>query len=208
MITGTQSDPRPPPPPAAAFDVVALAASAGGLKALSEVLSAIPADFPAALVLVQHLDREHRSMLAQILARKTSLVVKEAEEGDVLRPGRVFTAPPDQHLLLKSDGTLCLSHAELVHFVRPSADLLFESVAASCKARAIAVVLSGMGSDGAMGVKAIKHMGGLVIVQDAGTAEFRGMPSAALATGQVDLVLPLEAIGPTLVRVVQEGWTP
>jgi two-component system, chemotaxis family, protein-glutamate methylesterase/glutaminase len=207
MTTGTQSDARPPPAPAAAFDVVALAASAGGLKALSEVLSAIPANFPAALVVVQHLDREHRSMLAQILARRTSLVVKEAQEGDPLRPGSVFIAPPDQHLLLKSDGILCLSHAELVHFVRPSADLLFESVAASCKARAIAVVLSGMGSDGAMGVKAIKQMGGLVIVQDAKTAEFGGMPSAALATGQVDLVLPLEAIGTTLVTLVQEGST-
>jgi len=203
----TQPDARPPPDPATAFDVVALAASAGGLRALSEVLSAVPANFPAGIVVVQHLDREHRSMLAQILARRTSLAVKQAEEGDVLRPGTVFIAPPDQHLLLKSDGTLCLSHAELVHFVRPSADLLFESVAASYKARTLGVVLSGMGSDGAMGVKAIKQMGGLVIVQDAKTAEFGGMPSAALATGQVDLVLPLEAIGTTLVTLVQEGWT-
>src|SRR5262249_22783628 len=140
--------------PVAAFDMVALAASAGGLAALSQVLSALPADFPAAIVVVQHLDRQHRSHLASILSRCTSLTVKDAKEGERVRPGVVYIAPPDQHLLARADRTLSLSHAELVHFVRPSADLLFESVAASYKERAIAVVLTGMGSDGAMGVRA------------------------------------------------------
>jgi two-component system, chemotaxis family, protein-glutamate methylesterase/glutaminase len=187
---------------AAAFDVVALAASAGGLTALSTLLAALPAGFPAAVVLVQHLDPRHRSLMAEILSRRTSLPVKQAEEGDHLRPGMVFIAPPNRHLLVNPDGSLSLSQSELVHFVRPSADLLFESVAASHKGRAIAVVLTGSGSDGAMGVRAIKKMGGTVIVQDEKTAEFFGMPGAAIQTGQADFILPLNEIGPALVTLV------
>ena len=156
----------------AAFDIVALAASAGGLRALSQILAVLPADFLAAIVVVQHLDPRHRSLMADILSRRTTLKVKEAQEGAQLSPGTAYIAPANRHLLVNPDGTLSLSQSELVHFVRPSADLLFESVAASYKERAIAVVLSGSGSDGAMGVKAIKKMGGTVIVQDEKSSEF------------------------------------
>ena len=186
---------------ASAFDVVALAASAGGLNALTHVLAALPADFPAALVVVQHLDRRHRSVMADILARKCRLPVKEAVEGEYLQAGRAYIAPPDRHLLVNGDHSLSLTQTELVHFVRPSADLLFESAAASYKERAIAVVLSGSGQDGAMGVKAIKKMGGTVIVQDAKNAEFTGMPEAAQATGKADFVLPLDDIAPALTQL-------
>src|SRR5205085_1883898 len=154
------------PPAGAAFDVVAMAASAGGLTALSRILSTLPANFPAAIVVVQHLARGHRSWMAEILGRRTHLQVKEAQEGDSLRPGTVFIAPPNRHLLVNPDATLSLSQAELVHFVRPSADLLFESVAARFRERAVAVVLTGMGFDGTTGVLAIKKMGGIVIAQD------------------------------------------
>src|SRR5690349_18650796 len=164
------------------FEVVALAASAGGLNALTHVLAALPREFPAALVVVQHLHRGHRSPIAQILARRTRIAVNEAHEGEALRAGSAYIAPSNRHLLINPDRTLSLTQTELVHFVRPSADLLFESTAASFRERAIAVVLSGSGEDGAMGVKAIKKMGGTVIVQDA-HAEFSGMPGAALATG-------------------------
>lgn len=184
------------------FDIVALAASAGGLKALTDVLAALPSDFPAALAVVQHLDPRHRSLMAEILGKRTRLQVREAHEGDVLRPGLAFIAPPNRHLLVNPDGTVSLSQSELVHFVRPSADLLFESAAASFRGRAIAVVLTGSGSDGAMGVKAIKKMGGTVIVQDQNTAEFYGMPDAAQKTGVVDFVLPLEEIAPALEKLV------
>ncbi len=156
----------------AAFDVVAMAASAGGLTALSQVLSTLPADFSAAIVVVQHLDPRHRSLMASILSRRTPLKVQQAEEGDRLDPATVYVAPPNRHLLVNPDGTLSLSQSELVHFVRPSADLLFESVAASYKDRAIGVVLTGTGSDGSMGVQALKKMGGTVIVQDQNTSEF------------------------------------
>ncbi|HEV8676092.1 MAG TPA: chemotaxis protein CheB [Methylomirabilota bacterium] len=190
---------------AAAFDVVAIAASAGGLKALSDVFSAIPADFPAALVVVQHLDPRHRSLMADILSRRTALRVKQAEEGDELKPATVYVAPPNKHLLVNPDGSLSLAQSELVHFVRPSADLLFESVAASFKHRAIAVVLTGTGSDGTMGVQAIKKMGGTVIAQDEASSEFFGMPNAAINTGSVDFVLPLKEIPSALVTLVTTG---
>ena len=188
-----------------AYDIIALAASAGGLRALSEVLAGLPREFPAAIVVVQHLDRRHRSLMADILSRRTPLHVKEAEEGDHLSPGTVYIAPPNRHLLVNPDGTLSLSQSELVHFVRPSADLLFESVAASFKDRAIAVVLTGTGSDGSMGVKAIKKMDGTVIVQDERGAEFFGMPGAAMQTGSADFVLPLEEISSALVTLVVKG---
>ena len=125
------------------FEVIALAASAGGLRAISQILAALPATFPAAIVVVQHLDPRHRSLMADILSRRTALRVEEASEGSVLVLGSAYIAPPNRHLLVNQDGTLSLSQSELVHFVRPSADLLFESVAASYKDRVIAVVLSG-----------------------------------------------------------------
>jgi len=184
------------------FEIVALAASAGGLKALTEVLAALPRDFPAALVVVQHLDPRHRSLMAEILGRRTSLLIKEAREGDALERGLALIAPPNRHLLVNPDRTVSLSQSELVHFVRPSADLLFESTAASYKERAIAVVLTGSGRDGAMGVTAIKKMGGTVIVQDEKTAEFFGMPGAAQQTGIVDFILPLHEIAPALQTLV------
>src|SRR5207249_2071337 len=141
----------------AKFGVGAMAAAAGGLTAISRVLEAHPADFPAAIVIVQHLDPRRRSLIADIMNRRTRLLVKQAEAGESLSRGSVYIAPPNRHLLVNGDRTLSLTETELVHFVRPSADLLFDSIAASHKTRAIAVVLSGSGSDGGMGVRAIKQ---------------------------------------------------
>jgi len=198
------ADPTGPVTPG--FDIVALAASAGGLNALTHVLAALPAEFPAAIVVVQHLDRRHRSVMADILNRRSKVAVKEAVQGERLHLGHAYIAPPDHHLLVNPDHTLALTQTELVHFVRPSADLLFESVAASFRDRAIAVVLSGSGSDGAMGVRAIKKMGGTVIVQDAGAA-FAGMPDAARGTGAADFVLGLDEIAPVLDKLCRPSGT-
>lgn len=187
------------------FDIVAVAASAGGLTALIEVLTDLPTDFKAAIVIVQHLDPRHPSLMAEILSRRTVLKVIQANEGDKLTPGTVYIAPPNNHLLINGEGKVSLSQSEMVHFLRPSADLLFESVAASYQERAIAVVLSGTGTDGAMGVEAIKKMGGTVIVQDAKTAEFPGMPAAAIKTGNVDFILPLAEISLALRTLIMSG---
>jgi len=170
---------------------------------LTAVLSPLPPDLPAAIVVVQHLDPRHRSLMAQILDRCTALDVRQVEDGDVLSPGTAFIAPPDNHVLVNRDCVLSLSKSELVHFLRPSADLLFESVAAAHGDRAIAVVLTGSGSDGSMGVEAVKKMGGTVIAQDEATSEFRDMPSAAVRTGRVDFVLPLNEISAALVSLIR-----
>jgi len=182
--------------------VVVFASSAGGVRALGVVLAALPADLPAAMVAVQHLDPKHNSLLPEILSKNCRLDVRRATEGAILREGVVYIAPPDRHVLVNPDATLSLTHTELVNFVRPSADLLFDSVAASFGQRAIAVVLSGTGRDGSMGVKAVKQMGGVVVVQDEDTSEFSGMPHAARAMGP-DYVLALEHIAPLLVTLIQ-----
>jgi two-component system, chemotaxis family, protein-glutamate methylesterase/glutaminase len=191
--------------PGTAFDVVALASSAGGIAAIGHILESLPAGFPAAIVVVQHLDPRHRSLMAEILRRRTHLEVLQAVEGDQIRPGTVHIAPPDRHLLVNRDGSLSLTQTELVHFVRPSADLLFESVAASFRERAIAVVLTGTGSDGSLGIGAIKKMGGTVIAQDQESAEFFGMPAAAIKSGHADFILRLDEIPPALATLVAEG---
>ena len=187
------------------FDVVAVASSAGGLAALTALLSSVPRDLPAAVLVVQHLDPRHRSLMAEILARRTPLEVKQATDGETVEPGTVYIAPPNEHLLANPDHTLSLTRTELVHFVRPSADLLFESVAAVYRERAIAIVLTGSGSDGSMGVRAIKKMGGTVLAQNEATSEYFAMPSAAINTGAVDFVLSLEDMSAALVSLVVES---
>lgn len=188
-----------------AFEIVAIATSAGGLQALSTLLGGLPDTFPAMIVVVQHLDPHRRSLMANILSRRTPLTVQQAQAGDRLQPGHVYLAPPNRHLLVNADGSLSLTQTEMVHFVRPAADLLFDSVATSYQDRAIAVVLTGTGHDGATGVKAIKAMGGTVLAEDKNTAEFSGMPLAALRTGAVDFVLPLAEMAPTLLSLVMNG---
>jgi two-component system chemotaxis response regulator CheB len=185
-------------------DAVLVAASAGGLSALTSVLSELPAGFPASVAIVQHIEPHHRSMLAEILGRKCALPVIQAADGQNFRPGVVHVAPPDHHLLVDADGTLTLTRTELVHFVRPSADLLFESGAASFGRRVIGVVLTGTGSDGSLGVEAIKRRGGTVIAQDEETSDFFGMPGAAIEAGAVDFVLPLDQIAEALISLVDE----
>ncbi|MEU0266606.1 chemotaxis protein CheB [Nocardioides sp. NPDC006303] len=187
-----------------AFDVIAIGSSAGGITALGLLLADLAADLPVPLLLVQHLDRRHETVIAEVLQRRSRLRVKLAEDGESAAPGIVYIAPPDRHLLVREGGVLTLTESELVHFVRPSADLLFESVAATYGDRAIACVLTGTGVDGSMGVTAVSDRGGTVIVEDPETAEFNGMPEAAAATGAAAFVLPLDQIASVLDGLVRQ----
>ena len=197
----------PPLAPPTSFDVVALAASAGGIYAYIDVVAALPADLPAAVVLVQHLDPRHRSLLAEILGRHTALSVRMAHAGDRLAPGTVTVAPSGRHLLVHRGGRLTLADTAPVHHVRPSADILFASVAEVYRERAVAVVLTGTGRDGAAGVQAIKAAGGRTLAQDEATSLYFGMPGAAIRTGCIDLVLPLGRIAPAVANLVRSGAT-
>lgn len=186
------------------FEIVAVAASAGGITAVSRILGRLPPTFGATVVVVQHLDPRHRSLMPEIIGRRSNLPVHAATEGITVERGHVYLAPPDRHLLINRDETVSLTQTELVNFVRPSADLLFESVATAYGERAIAVVLTGSGKDGSLGVTAIKSRDGTVIAQDEATSEFFSMPSAAISTGAVDFVLSLDEI-PTALQMLVAG---
>jgi two-component system chemotaxis response regulator CheB len=185
--------------------VVVIAASEGGVKAVGDVLSSLPADFPATLLVVQHRSPGVPGLLDTILAQRTALQVKEAEGGESIHTGVVYLAPADHHLLLDPDGILRLSQSAKAKHVRPAADVLFESVASNHKGRVVALVLTGRLRDGSAGVEAVTRAGGYVIVQDPQTARAPSMPASALITGAVDQVLPLPEIGPALVKLLADG---
>ncbi|MEU9692659.1 chemotaxis protein CheB [Amycolatopsis japonica] len=185
------------------YEIVAIGASAGGVKALLTVLEALPADFPVPVLIVQHLDPLHDTVLADLLDRRSRLRVKLAEDGEVAEPGAAYVAPPDRHLLVGPGGELRLSKRDKVRFVRPSADLLFESVAVACGAAALVCVLTGTGFDGSAGARAVSSRGGTVVAEDPSTAEFKGMPQAVVNAVAVDLMLPLEGIAAALVALIE-----
>ncbi len=182
-----------------------IAASAGGLDALTKVLSRLPAHMPVAIAVVQHISPHRKSLLPYILSRHCALQVKQAEDQEHWQAGVVYIAPPDAHLQVCSDESFHLSQTPLVHYVRPSADVLFSSAAEHLDRQLIAVVLTGTGTDGAAGIEQVKKHGGVTIAQDQQTSEHFGMPQSAIATGQVDFILPLEEIPPRLVSLVIDG---
>jgi two-component system chemotaxis response regulator CheB len=182
------------------FDIVAIGASAGGLHALEMVLSPIAANFPSSVLVVQHLDPHHKSLMGDLLGRRTQLRVKQAEHGEVILPGVVYIAPPDEHLLV-GPGKIQLAHSQLVHYSRPSIDLMFESVAGTYGSRSIGVLLSGSNKDGAAGIRTIHEAGGVTLAQQPEGAEFKTMPQAAIATGCVDLVVELPEMAVVLTEL-------
>lgn len=186
------------------FDIVAIGASAGGIKALETLLAGLPANLPVPILIVQHLDPHHKSLMAEIMQRHSKLRVIEAVDGDTMKPSTVYIAPPNRHLLV-NEGNIQLTSTAFYHFSRPSIDLLFESIAATFKDRAIGIILTGSGWDGSMGIKAIKETGGTTIAQDEATSEYWSMPQSAIATGMVDLVLPLQEIAPAIIALTWEA---
>jgi len=184
------------------YELVAIAASAGGLHALHVVLDALPFYFPAAIMVVQHIQRDRPSQLAFLLDQHSALAVKSVQQAEPILPGVVYIAQPDWHLEVSMQGIARLTQTPAVHFTRPSAERLFETAAEYYTNRAIAVVLTGTGSDGSKGVSAIKSHGGVVIVQDPADADYDGMPTAAIRTGCADFILPLNEIAQKLIQLV------
>ena len=182
--------------------VVAIASSMGGIEALKTIVTNLPLNFPGAIIIVQHLSPRHESHLTQILDRCSPLPVEEAQEGSRLSAGVIYVTPPDKHLIVNENETLSLSDAPKEHFVRPSAEYTFKSLANSYRQRAIAIVLTGCDGDGKEGVQIIKEMGGKVIAQDRQTSQVFSMPENAIKTGCVDLILPLDEIVDGIVNMV------
>jgi two-component system, chemotaxis family, CheB/CheR fusion protein len=180
--------------------VAGIGASSGGLEVFKLLLAGLPGDIGLALVFIQHLDPNHHSMLAEILARATDLPVSEAADNMPLEPNHVYAIPANVDLTI-AQGTLRLTPRTQAAGSHMPIDRFLRSAAAHCGSRAIGVILSGTGSDGSAGVEAIKAAGGVTFAQDSVTAKFATMPQAAAATGCVDFVLPPEGIAAELVRI-------
>ena len=192
------------PQTAGASNLVVIGASWGGLAALDLLLKGLPQDFATPIAVAQHRAVESGSgALATILSAHSGRNVCEASDKDPIEPAHVYLAPPDYHLLVESDG-FALSTEGAVQYSRPSIDVLFDSAADVYADRLVSVVLTGANDDGAYGTMRVRRRGGLTIAQDPATAERPDMPEAAIATGDVQQVLPLEEIGPYLVSVADD----
>ncbi len=184
----------------AKYETIAVGSSAGGLHSLFQLLSPLPAELPSSILVVQHLSPEHPSHLAEVLERRLKLKVRQASDGERMIPGTVYVAPPNLHLLAEPERVRLL-RSPAVHYSRPSIDLLFESVAVNFGEHGIGIILSGTGHDGAAGVRAIKAAGGVTMAEDPSKAEFSAMPYAAVATGCIDIVLPLPKLAGSLIEL-------
>lgn len=177
--------------------IVGIGASAGGLAALEEFFRQIPPKSGLAYLVVQHLDPTQKAMLAELLQRITPMPVREAENGKLIEPDRVYVIPPNTELSI-SNGALHLDKPSEPRGLRLPINILFSSLARAQGERAIAVVLSGMGSDGTLGLQAVKALGGLIVVQQPDTAQFDSMPNAAIASGCADIIAAPAAL-PSLI---------
>jgi two-component system chemotaxis response regulator CheB len=176
------------------FPVVCLAASTGGPATLMRLIPKFPPNFPGAVLLVQHIPGAFSSQFVEQLAEVSEIRVKEAEQGELMRAGTLYMCPGSHHLRVGATGRITLDDGPRISGYRPSADLTMETLAAFAGPMATAVVLTGMGTDGARGVTQVKAAGGYVIAQDEATSVIFGMPSEAIRTGVVDQVLPLDHI--------------
>ncbi|MCU1257551.1 MAG: luxQ [Bryobacterales bacterium] len=188
------------------FSIVGIGASAGGLEACSTLLKHLPPDTGLAFVVVQHLDPSHQSLLTTLLARATRIPVQEVSDGMVVGPNKVYVMPPNVDMVL-SAGTLHLTPREKVRDgQRMPINTFLRSLAEDCRHRAIGVILSGTGSDGALGLDTIKAEGGFTFAQDTQSAKFQDMPVNAVATGSVDFVLHPEGIAQELIRIAKSPY--
>ncbi|MCE0534446.1 chemotaxis response regulator protein-glutamate methylesterase [Kineosporia rhizophila] len=217
-VVGVARAPMPPPQPPAGqsrasgttrrtqpFGLLAIGSSTGGPDALATVLSALPGELPVPVVITQHMPPVFTKMLAQRLNSTCKLSISEAAEGDSVERGKVLIAPGGLHMELKTRGTgvfVHLSDAPPENFCRPAVDVMFRSVAAVYRNRVLAVVLTGMGKDGALGAGVIRAAGGEVFAQDEATSVVWGMPGATVMAGQADRVLPLEQMAGTVTSAL------
>ncbi|MDV7104837.1 chemotaxis protein CheB [Vibrio sp. TH_r3] len=183
--------------------VVGVGASAGGLEALQEFLSNMPTDNGMAIVVAQHLSPSYRSMMAELLEKDSTIPVVTAVDNTKIEANKVYVCPPNYNIEISSDDRIRLmSYPEVRHTPRPSVDMLFESIAQHKGEHAIGVVLSGTGTDGSRGIRAIKGENGFGVVQDPNDAKYDGMPNSAINSGNVDLILQATEIGHELKNII------
>jgi two-component system chemotaxis response regulator CheB len=189
-------------------DIIVIGASAGGVDALLRLAGGLPADLPAAVLIVLHRAADRSGLLPQILGAAGPLPAADARNGEQIRHGRIYVAPPDRHLLIENGALLRLARGPKENHSRPAIDPLFRSAAQEFGPRVAAVILSGMLNDGTAGLWTVKRCGGVAIVQDPDEAAFAAMPRSALANVGADFVLPLAGIAPLLARLAGGGPGP
>jgi two-component system chemotaxis response regulator CheB len=182
--------------------IVVVACSTGGPATLMKMVPELPQDFPAAVLLVQHMPGNYTGQFAMQLGEVAQVKVKEAEAGEIILPGQLYVCPGACHMRISTTGRIVLEEGPRVSGYRPCADITLESAADYSGPNTVGVVLTGMGNDGAKGVQAVKAAGGHVIAQDESTAVIFGMPQESIKTGAVDEVLPLEAISAAIEKQV------
>jgi chemotaxis response regulator CheB len=185
--------------------LVAIGASTGGPSALTEVLADIPADSPAAFAVVQHVDEQFMPSFIAWLNSRTPLAVRGAETGDRFEAGTVLVCSRGDHLILTPAGTLDYSAEPAAVAHRPSVDIFFDSIAKNNSNQSLGIILTGMGKDGAAGLKAMRERGWHTIAQDQGTSAVYGMPKAAKEAGAAVEILPLQDIGPAVAKWTADG---
>ena len=183
------------------YDAIVIGTSAGGLDALGIILPMLDARMPVPILIVQHISASSDSFIVTYFDRLCSLTVKEAEEKEMLKPGYVYFAPPNYHVLIEDDRTISLSNEEKVNYSRPSIDVLFETASWAYKNRLIGIILTGANWDGAAGSELIKKSGGMIIVQDPKTAAVSRMPESVIDRIKPDYILPLIEIGLLINRI-------
>jgi two-component system chemotaxis response regulator CheB len=183
------------------YEAIVLGVSLGGLNAMKVMFSLLPKDFNTPIIIVQHISARSDNQWIKLIDNKNGLCVKEADEKERIENGTIYVAPPNYHLMIERSKTFSLTIDERVNFARPSIDVLFESAAEVYKDKLIGVVLTGSNNDGTNGMKRIKKLGGLTVVQDPVTAESGDMPASVIAAMRVDHVLPLDRIVWLLVRM-------
>ena len=186
------------------YEAIVIGASTGGLNALQEVLAPLPADFTLPILVVQHRLPTLDDPLVFYLNESCQLMVKEADEKELIKPGYVYIAPADYHLLVERDKTLSLSVNAKVCYSRPSIDVLFEMAAEAYLSALVGIILTGANNDGTAGLKEIKEKGGLTIAQDPATAEAAVMPRSAIQGNVVDKIFSLAEIASFLAQLSKE----
>lgn len=204
-VPARSAEPRPPPTPPRdeARQIVAIGVSAGGPTALATLLRALPRDFNAAIVIIQHVDSAFAAGLAQWLNEQSTLPVRVALEGDRPQAGMALIAATNDHLRFLPDGRLGYTREPAQAPYRPSVDVFFQSLVQTWHGKAIGVLLTGMGRDGALGLKAMRDSGHFTIAQDEASSAVYGMPKAAVALDAASAVLPLDEIAHALVHSLQ-----
>jgi two-component system, chemotaxis family, protein-glutamate methylesterase/glutaminase len=186
------------------YEAVVMGVSAGGLAALTRLLGVLPASYPVPVVVVQHRSRDERFLLEEVLQTKCKIHIRQVEEKEVMKPGIVYFAPPDYHLLIEANRSFSLSYDAPVNYSRPSIDVLFETAAQVFGSKLAGIILTGANADGSHGMKMIRKHGGTTIAQEPSTAEYAEMPQAAIKTGYIQKIMDLDAIGKFLLALAKK----